>query len=284
MPSYRELLQRYLRQLGELGVGEVFFEELSADEARALVRTAGRTTTSAAGAFPDRARGDAPGRTGPTVSVPGRNDPVVQVPGRTDPAVHAPVRSAPVRPAPARDALRVLAQEVAGCTACPLHEGRQNVVFGEGNPAADLVIVGEAPGGEEDRTGRPFVGPAGKLLDLLLLTIGFPRSEVFICNILKCRPPGNRDPRPDEVEACTRFLHRQLELISPRAILAVGTFAAKELTASQESIGRLRGRVHDYRDIPLVATYHPAFLLRSRHRMRDAWQDFQLLRRVVDGR
>lgn len=178
--------------------------------------------------------------------------------------------------------LPVFREQVAGCTRCRLHEGRRSVVFGEGSPTADVVVVGEAPGREEDRTGRPFVGPAGKLLDRLLMTIGLPREQVFICNVLKCRPPKNRDPRPDEVECCSPYLHRQLEIISPRVLLAVGKFAAQTLTGRKGSLGGLRGEVHTYRGIPLIASYHPAYLLRSPSRARASWEDLQLLRQVLD--
>jgi DNA polymerase len=166
---------------------------------------------------------------------------------------------------------------------CRLHETRSSVVFGEGNPAADLVVVGEAPGGEEDRTGRPFVGRAGRLLDLLLMASGFPRDEVYICNVLKCRPPGNRNPQADEMDVCSRsFLHRQLALIAPRMLLAVGRFAVQALLDTTAAIGRLRGRLHAYQGIPLVVSYHPAYLLRSPNMIRTAWDDYQLIRTVLD--
>jgi DNA polymerase len=187
------------------------------------------------------------------------------------------------RAAETNPGLRVLSDDAATCTRCRLHEGRTTVVFGEGNPLASLVVVGEAPGQEEDRTGRPFVGRAGRLLDLMLLSIGLPRPDVYICNVLKCRPPQNRNPLPDEVEQCTTsWLFAQLDLIAPRALLAVGKFAAQTLAGSDESIGRLRGRVHVYRGTPLVVSYHPAYLLRSPNMVRVAWQDLQLLRRVLD--
>lgn len=196
-----------------------------------------------------------------------------------------PARRAPVTSTAPTGTLPLLMQTAQACTACRLHKERTNVVFGEGNPAAGVVVVGEAPGQEEDRTGRPFVGRAGRLLDLLLATAGFSRETVYICNVLKCRPPGNRNPLPDEVDACTtRFLHGQLEAIAPRVLLAVGKFAAQALLQSEASIGRLRGTVHTYRGSPLVVTYHPAFLLRSPQMTRTAWQDFQLLRRVHDER
>jgi DNA polymerase len=187
------------------------------------------------------------------------------------------------RAAETNPGLRVLSDDAATCTRCRLHEGRTTVVFGEGNPLASLVVVGEAPGQEEDRTGRPFVGRAGRLLDLMLESIGLPRPDVYICNVLKCRPPQNRNPLPDEVEQCTTsWLFAQLDLIAPRALLAVGKFAAQTLAGSDESIGRLRGRVHVYRGTPLVVSYHPAYLLRSPNMVRVAWQDLQLLRRVLD--
>ncbi|MGH7482802.1 MAG: uracil-DNA glycosylase, partial [Longimicrobiales bacterium] len=180
--------------------------------------------------------------------------------------------------------LVVLEREASACTRCRLAGTRQHVVFGEGAADADVIVVGEAPGAEEDRTGRPFVGRAGKLLDLLLLSAGFPRDRVFICNVLKCRPPNNRDPLADEVSSCAPYLRRQIELIEPAVLLAVGRFAAQLLLGSDESMGRLRGRVGTYRDVPVVATYHPAYLLRSPQWVRAAWEDFQLLRRVHDER
>jgi uracil-DNA glycosylase len=179
--------------------------------------------------------------------------------------------------------LQVLHDAATACVRCGLHATRSTVVFGEGDPAAEVVVVGEAPGQEEDRTGRPFVGRAGRLLDLLLMTAGFPREKVYICNVLKCRPPNNRDPLADEVAACTStLLHGQLEAIAPRVLLAVGKFAAQALLSSEESIGRLRGVTHTYMGTPLIVTYHPAYLLRSPQMTRVAWQDFQLLRKVLN--
>lgn len=178
--------------------------------------------------------------------------------------------------------LQVLAAEASGCVKCGLSGSRTHVVFGRGDATADLVVVGEAPGGEEDRQGLPFVGPAGKLLDLLLLATGFPRDRVYICNVLKCRPPNNRDPQPDEVAACSGWLKGQLELIRPKVLLAVGRFAGQMLSGSDASISRLRGVVHSYGGIPVVATYHPAYLLRTPAATRGTWQDFQLMRRVLD--
>ena len=179
--------------------------------------------------------------------------------------------------------LQTMAADAAACTRCRLHAERQRAVFGEGSANADVVVVGEAPGQEEDRTGRPFVGRAGQMLDLLLMSAGWPRESVYICNVLKCRPPGNRNPLPDEVDACVgRFLHAQLEAIAPRVILAVGRFAIQALLGTDEAVGRLRGRLHAYRGTPVVVSYHPAYLLRSPLMVRMAWDDFQQLRAVLD--
>jgi uracil-DNA glycosylase len=178
--------------------------------------------------------------------------------------------------------LDAIAAEASACTRCGLAKSRTTVVFGEGDPAADLLVVGEAPGAEEDRTGRPFVGRAGKLLDVLLASVGFPRERVYICNVLKCRPPGNRNPAPAEVDACSSFLHRQVELIEPRAILACGTFSAQTLLATETPIGQLRGGVYEYRSVPLVPTYHPAALLRNPAWIRLVWEDLQRLRALLD--
>jgi DNA polymerase len=177
------------------------------------------------------------------------------------------------------DELRELAM---GCTRCGLAATRENVVFSDGNPNARLVVVGEAPGANEDATGLPFVGQAGQLLDLMLASVDLSRKEsVYICNVLKCRPPANRNPAADEIHACSPFLHRQLELVKPRALLAVGLFAAQLLTSSDRPLGKLRGTVHEYRGIPLVVTYHPAALLRNPGWNKPTWEDLQLLRQVM---
>ena len=169
------------------------------------------------------------------------------------------------------------------CSRCGLHSTRTKVVFADGSAEARVLCVGEAPGANEDRTGLPFVGRAGKLLDRLLLSVGFSRSEVFICNVLKCRPPGNRNPLPDEIEACSPFLLRQVELVRPAVIVAFGTFAAQTLLGTRDSLRHLRGRTHLYEGFPLVVTYHPAALLRNPGWTRPTWRDLQLARRIVDG-
>jgi len=180
------------------------------------------------------------------------------------------------------ETLDAVAGAIAGCSLCALSSTAINHVPGEGNPQARFVVVGEAPGQTEDELGRPFVGKSGDLLTKILEAIGFKREDVFICNVLKHRPPGNRNPSSEEIHACRPFLLRQLELLEPKVILCVGTFAAQTLLATDAPIGKLRGVVHRYHGIPLVATYHPAALLRNPNWKRPAWEDVQLARRIFD--
>jgi len=174
---------------------------------------------------------------------------------------------------------------VAACTLCPLHAGRTRTVFGVGNRAADWLIVGEAPGAEEDRKGEPFVGRAGRLLDAMLAALGHSRSQVYIANVVKCRPPENRDPRPEEADSCAPYLDRQIALLAPSIILAVGRVAAQRLLGSDAPVGRLRGRVHRYgpAEIPLVVTWHPAYLLRRPQAKAESWSDLVLAAAAARG-
>lgn len=196
----------------------------------------------------------------------------------TDPAplARSPAPS-PIVPASDWSALR---EQVAGCTACDLCKTRTQTVFGVGNTRAEWLVIGEAPGAEEDRQGEPFVGRAGQLLNAMLLAIGQPRGAVFIANILKCRPPGNRDPKPEEVARCLPFLHAQISLLQPKIILAVGRIAAQNLLATDAPLARLRGRLHHFgaANTPLVITYHPAYLLRTPSDKRKAWEDLKFAR------
>jgi len=174
-----------------------------------------------------------------------------------------------------------LRASVAACTRCALSQSRQQTVFGVGNPDADWMIIGEAPGAEEDRRGEPFVGRAGHMLDEMMRAIGQSRDTVFIANILKCRPPNNRDPKPAEAAACRDYLERQIALVKPRIVLAVGKIAAQNLLGSDEPVGRMRGRAYDLGGIPLVVTYHPAYLLRSPSQKRKSWADLCLAKRLA---
>jgi DNA polymerase len=186
--------------------------------------------------------------------------------------------------APAAD-WNSLAAEVAGCTRCALHESRTQTVFGTGDRNADWMLIGEAPGADEDRQGEPFVGRAGQLLNEMLFAAGFRRDQVYIANILKCRPPGNRNPLPEEVACCQGYLQRQIDLVRPRVILALGGIAAQNLLQTEVSVGRLRGTAHAFGpgQIPLVVTYHPAYLLRSPLEKRKVWDDLRFARRVYSA-
>lgn len=179
------------------------------------------------------------------------------------------------------DEWQSLRQKALNCTACGLSKSRTHVVFGVGNTKANLLIIGEAPGVNEDKQGEPFVGRAGKLLTNMLLAIGLQRRDVYIANILKCRPPNNRDPKPEEVALCTPFLEQQINLIQPKVILAVGRIAAHFLIGSTDSLGKMRGKQYQYRDIPLLISYHPAYLLRSPREKRKAQQDLMQLKNYL---
>ena len=180
------------------------------------------------------------------------------------------------------DSLDRLEQMISNCRKCPLWETRNKFVFGTGNPNADIVVIGEAPGAEEDKRGEPFVGAAGKLLTKILEAINFSRDDVYICNILKSRPPGNRRPEANDVEACIPYLYKQLTLVKPKFILALGLTAAKSLLGTTKAMKDLRGSVHDWHGIPMIITYHPAALLRNPQWKRPTWEDVQLLRRLYD--
>ncbi|HEV3060787.1 MAG TPA: uracil-DNA glycosylase [Vicinamibacterales bacterium] len=207
-----------------------------------------------------------------------------------DPAWRA--RGDDVQPPPApvaifADAAAALAgvrTEIGDCVRCKLHtQGRKQIVFGVGNPDADLMFVGEAPGAEEDLRGIPFVGAAGQLLTKIIEAIDLKREDVYIANVIKCRPPGNRNPEPDEVETCEPFLFQQIDVIKPKVIVALGKFAAQTILRTLDPISRLRGRVYDYRGAKLIPTFHPAYLLRNPSSKREVWEDMKLVRRLLQS-
>jgi uracil-DNA glycosylase len=173
--------------------------------------------------------------------------------------------------------------DLKDCRRCKLAPGRKNIVFGSGNPRAELMFVGEAPGADEDAQGLPFVGRAGQLLTKIIESINISRKDVFICNILKCRPPDNRNPETDEIAACEQFLFRQIASVNPKIICALGTFGAQTLLRTTEAIGKLRGRLNDYRGAKLIATYHPAYLLRNPNEKRKVWEDMRVIRKYLDS-
>ncbi len=189
-----------------------------------------------------------------------------------------------ISPAYSTLSLTAIQDELGNCRRCGLSQGRNNIVFGEGNPHADLVFVGEAPGEQEDRQGKPFVGRAGQLLTKIIEAMGFTRQDVYICNILKCRPPGNRNPRPEEIAACEPFLKKQLEALAPKVICALGSFAAKTLLRKEVPITLLRGKFHFYQGINLMPTYHPAYLLRNPGAKKQVWDDVQIIMKYLKDR
>jgi uracil-DNA glycosylase len=180
-----------------------------------------------------------------------------------------------------RETLEAIREELGECSRCGLGKTRTSLVFGVGNPRARLVFVGEAPGRDEDLRGEPFVGEAGQLLTKIIQAMGFERSEVYICNVLKCRPPNNRNPLPEEIEQCHPFMLRQVKAIGPAVVVALGTFAAQTLLRTREPISRLRGHFHDYHGIPLMPTFHPAFLLRNAGMKREVWEDMQQVMKLL---
>ena len=180
------------------------------------------------------------------------------------------------------DALAAVRADIGDCTRCKLHtQGRTQVVFGVGNPQADLMFVGEAPGADEDVQGVPFVGRAGQLLTKIIEAIGMKREDVYIANVIKCRPPQNRNPEPDEVETCEPFLFKQIDIIKPKVVVALGKFGAQTLLRTLEPISKLRGRVFDYRGAKLIPTFHPAYLLRNPSSKREVWEDMKLVRKLL---
>ncbi len=173
------------------------------------------------------------------------------------------------------DSLEKIASELQGCVRCKLCSGRKTIVLGEGNPKAQLMFVGEGPGEQEDVQGRPFVGMAGQLLDRMIEAMGLERAQVYIVNVVKCRPPGNRNPERDEIESCSPFLYRQIDVIRPKIVVALGRFAAQTLLQAEVRITQIRGRLYPYRGAQMMPTFHPAYLLRNPESKREAWEDLK---------
>ncbi|MFN2603904.1 MAG: uracil-DNA glycosylase [Gemmatimonadaceae bacterium] len=262
-----ERLRRYLEQRQEMGENEFLLDSMSVDDvmkAIGAINAGSKGPVNAAGrdwreTLREEPR-EAEGLKAPADSAELFDDDIMRL-----------------------TSLKSIDNAVAKCTRCRLYKTATHPVPGEGSPKAKLVCVGEAPGANEDATGRPFVGQAGQLLTKILAAVDLKREDVFICNVLKHRPPGNRNPLPDEVTACSPYLIRQLELIKPKVIVAFGTFAAQTLLDTKTPIGKLRGSVHQYHGIPLVVTYHPAALLRNPAWKRPTWEDVKLARRVLDS-
>jgi uracil-DNA glycosylase len=282
----REQLKRYLEQRRETGETDLVLDRLSVSDALRLLGAAPtkakhppeqsssdwREVLRSAGAAPTSLSAVSPPLPAPPIALPTAGLSV----GDADRELFG-------GPMAQLDSLDAVARVVASCTRCPLYATAKNPVPGQGNPNADLMIVGEAPGATEDEKGLAFVGAAGQLLTKILAAVDLKREDVFICNVLKHRPPGNRNPMPDEVTACTPYLLRQFELIRPKAILALGTFAAQTLLQTKLAIGKLRNQVHRFHGVPLIVTYHPAALLRNPSWKRPTWEDVQLVRRILDS-
>jgi uracil-DNA glycosylase family 4 len=199
-------------------------------------------------------------------------NPPVNTPAKTKPSVAAMPPIIGDKPS----ALKLIRSDIGDCTRCRLHKGRTNLVFGVGNVNADLMFIGEGPGADEDAKGEPFVGRAGQLLNNMITAMGIKREDVYIANVVKCRPPQNRTPEKDECDTCSPFLMRQIDVIKPKAIVALGAVAAKNLLAVNDSMANLRGRWYDFRDSKLLVTYHPAYLLRDPRQKKEAWKDLQM--------
>jgi DNA polymerase len=196
--------------------------------------------------------------------------------------ISSPPQVAAVTPSADRAAaLQLIREDIGDCTRCALHKGRNKIVFGDGSPNARLMFVGEGPGADEDAQGLPFVGKAGQLLNNMIAAMGLQREEVYIANVVKCRPPGNRTPEPDEANTCTQFLFRQIDVVRPQVLVALGATAATYLLGQRQPLAGLRGRVHAYRGMQLIVTYHPAFLLRDPRQKKEAWADLQIAMREL---
>ncbi len=301
MGARDDLRARYLRQQAELGGAEVVLDrgtEGQRDRGTGAEVLRDRNTTASVTAEPEDLGAEDP--SGPDEAAdqpaapvssrlnpqpPGaparhwrQNLPAIPGPGIT---VHPPEIVLLGGPIAECESLEAVAGLIAGCRKCTLCQERTNTVPGEGNPRATLMCVGEGPGANEDQLGRPFVGAAGKLLDQILAAIECPRETVYIANIVKCRPPGNRKPLPDEAAACLPYLHRQIALVKPKVLLALGGTAAEHLLGVKQSLGALRGQVHRYGEIPLIVTYHPAALLRNPNWKKPTWEDVRVARQLL---
>lgn len=273
---------RYLRLQAELGGSELILTA-PASAAAAPVAAAAEPSAPGGGVAADQpgsgAAGGAPGPDRPGVPRWLKDAPPIPGPGLT---IGPPAGALLGEAGSVWGSLEDIAKAVRHCNKCPLCEGRANTVPGEGHPTARLMLVGEGPGATEDETGRPFVGKAGELLTSILGSIDLPRESVFIANVVKCRPPSNRKPLPDEMAACLPYLERQIALVQPAVLVALGGTAAEALLATKQSLGNLRGRVHSYHGIPLVVTYHPAALLRNPNWKKPTWDDVRIARQLLE--
>jgi len=280
-----ELLRRYLEQRREMGERELVLDDLTVDEVMKLLGARPPVPGADAGAGDWRAAVTAAGGTAPADRKPeprAKPEPA-PAPLASGIMVGGGDRELFTGPVGTANTLEEIAELVRACTACALHKGAKNAVPGDGKAGARLMCIGEGPGASEDETGHPFVGQAGQLLTKILAAIDLKREDVYIANVVKHRPPGNRVPAPDEVRACLPYLARQVEIVRPAVIIALGLSAAQALLDTKDSLGKLRGREHRYHGIPVIVTYHPAALLRNPAWKRPTWEDVQLARRILDS-
>jgi DNA polymerase len=277
-PATREALAERLRFYRDLGLTDFY---------RRPVENVQSETQEAAAPFPQSAAPDAERveqqEPGPTPVLPETAAPTIQASFfgeepviKTRKGFHAPEIGTVVPVEERAAALQLIRDEMGDCTRCALHTGRHTIVFGVGNPAARLMFVGEGPGADEDAQGLPFVGRAGQLLNNMIAAMGLKREECYIANVVKCRPPGNRTPEPEEANTCSPFLFRQIDVVRPQVIVALGAVAATYLLGVRQPLAGLRGRVHAFRGMSLIVTYHPAFLLRDPRQKKEAWADLQV--------
>jgi DNA polymerase len=268
----REALAERIRFYRDLGLTE-FYRRPVDETAEEVIRDEAKTDSVALEAHPAA-----------LIPNPHPANPQIQTQPFTEEQAIPPRKPFPAQPPitgaiPAADrvaALNVIREEIGECTRCALHKGRNKLVFADGDPNARLMFVGEGPGADEDAQGLPFVGRAGQLLNNMIMAMGLQRDQVYICNVVKCRPPGNRTPEPEEANTCTPFLFRQIDVVRPQVIVALGATAATYLLGHKQPLAGLRGRVHAFRGTQLIVTYHPAFLLRDPRQKKEAWADLQI--------
>jgi DNA polymerase len=270
-PAIRDALVERVRFYRDLGLTE--FYRRPVDAAR-LAEWAGAAEPAAPGEqAPSRLDSGAESQPAPITHASNLEDKAI--PPRK-PISAPPGTATAARPADPAAALALIREEIGDCTRCALHKGRNKLVFGDGSPVARLMFVGEGPGADEDAQGLPFVGKAGQLLNNMIAAMGLKREDVYIANVVKCRPPGNRTPEPDEANTCTPFLFQQIDAVRPQVLVALGATAATYLLGQRQPLAGLRGRVHAYRGMQLIVTYHPAFLLRDPRQKKEAWADLQI--------
>ncbi|HWA96102.1 MAG TPA: uracil-DNA glycosylase [Terracidiphilus sp.] len=270
-PAIQQAIATRLRYYRDLGLTELYRRPVDPNLLDALETNAKKTVTVPESpqtiAAASHAAEDAPANstTQETTAIPARK--TIAVP---------PPTASPVPAAGREEALRILREEIGDCTRCKLHKGRNKLVFADGTPNAKLMFVGEGPGADEDAQGLPFVGRAGQLLNNMIGAMGLKREDVYIANVVKCRPPQNRTPEPDEANTCSPFLFKQIDIVQPQVIVALGSTAATYLLGQRQPLAGLRGRIHAFRNCQLIVTYHPAYLLRDPRQKKEAWADLQI--------